>query len=245
MLIRLGIFIFGLLFVIRITKFNAENRVFETTRFEKMILLNIFLTVVVLIFIFDSAFLVWLSIFAGVFALLVTIFVTQKVREKEFRQDFVDYLDRVITFLRAGHGFLLSLDKANVETASQNQKKIQKLIESLQFSSQLQLQNEFLTEVFEEFTWIQKYPSKTLQRLVTFRRNLKTEEKFRRKSGRIVRQMMIQVIFLCVLYSLLLVFVGKFFGFSGNSKVIFVSLLLFIVGLLVFFYIGSKKLWKV
>jgi Flp pilus assembly protein TadB len=245
MFIRLGVFIFGLLFVIRISRFNIENKVFESTFFEKVIWSSAFLTLLVVICVFRSIFLVWMAVFFVIFIFAVTIFVTRKRRETEFRQDFVDYLDRVITFVRSGQGFLASLEKANATSSRRYQKKIQKIVESLHFTSQPEFQNAFVAEIFDEFLWMKSFPSKTLQRLLSFRRNLHIEEKFRRKSGRIIRQAAIQALFLLFLYVCLLFFVGSYLGFQENWRIFLVSGGLFLSGMVLFYLLGSRKLWKI
>jgi Flp pilus assembly protein TadB len=244
-LIRLGIFVCGLLFVFRITKYNNDNKLLNANVFEKLILGNIFLTLLLSVVVFHSVFYIWIVILCAILTIAVTIFVTVKVREKQFRQDFVDYLDRVIALVRTGQGFAHALEHANYSTTTRNPKKIQKIVESLQFAPKSAPKNEFLAEILEELRWIQKFPGKTLQRLISFRRNLKIEERFRRRSGRIVRQVAVQVIFLLMLYFALLIFVVSYFGWKENMFLLLLSAGLFSLGLIIFYYLGSRQLWKI
>lgn len=245
MIIRFGILVCGLWFAIRILQINTNLRLFETNFFEKTLMINIFLTLSLSILNFHSLFFVWSLFFCSTAVTIVTIFVTAKKREREFRQDFVDYLDRVIAFVRSGNGILHALEAANTTTAPLNQKKIKKIIEMVQYSVQTQQKDPFLTEIIQELRWIHQFPGKTQRRLISFRKNLRIEDKFRRKSGRIFRQMMIQVGFLLLLYIAMFIFVGGYFGWKENLTVFLISFVLFFMGLLAFYYVGSKKLWKI
>jgi hypothetical protein len=187
----------------------------------------------------------WIALFVVVFMVTVTIFVTIFIREKKFRQDFVDFLDRVILQVRSGHSFRNSLDVSNEKTAEPSHFKLEKIIEAVHFSQKVDTTNNFVREIFEEFSLVQHFPHKTLDRLCAFRRKIKIEDNFRRKSGRIVRQVRIQVTFLLVMYLGVLFFVVSRFGFLENSKIILWSIGLFVIGIAGFFYLGVNKKWKI
>ncbi len=239
------ILVFGLLFVLRIYFFNEQNRIFDNDLLKNSLLLIVFLTLGCVLFVYQRIFLVWVIVFLSISMFVVTIFVTAFIRERMFRQDFVDFLDRTILQVRSGQSFSNSLELSNIKTPVQSKIKLEKIIEAVHFSQKIETTNEFLAEIFEEMSSVEHFPHKTLDKLCSFRRKIKIEEDFRRKSGRIVRQVRIQIVFLVVMYSCVLTFIISRFGFRENFKIIFISLALFVLGIVGFFYFGVRKQWKI
>lgn len=245
MIVLITILIFGLLFALRIYKFNERNRIFNNQILKNTLLIIIFLTLTCCYLLFDRYFFAWLTLLAVIFAIAVTIFVTTRFRERKFRQDFVDFLDRMILQVRSGHSFRNSLEVSNAKTTQSSRFKLEKIIEAVHFSQKVDTTNSFVREIFEEFSLVRRFPHKTLDRLCAFRRKIKIEDNFRRKSGRIVRQVRIQITFLLLMYVGVLFFVVSRFGFAENLKIILWSIGLFGVGIVGFFYLGVNKQWKI
>ncbi|MES2770285.1 MAG: hypothetical protein V4596_14175 [Bdellovibrionota bacterium] len=194
---------------------------------------------------FDRYFFAWIAVVVAILSIVVTIFVTAHFRERKFRQDFVDFIDRLILQVRSGSSFRNSLEVSNTKTPSSSRLKIEKIIEVVHFSQKIETSNAFVREIFEELSSVQRFPHKTLDRLCAFRRKIKIEDDFRRRSGRIVRQVRIQITFLFIMYVGVMIFVGMRFGFIENMKIILWSMALFAVGMAGFFYLGVKKQWKI
>lgn len=245
MIICTLILIFGLLFALRIYFFNEQNRIFDNQTLMKTLLFIIFLTLWCCLFVVERFFLMWVIVFFSISAILVTIFVTAHSRERKFRQDFVDFLDRTILQVRSGQSFSNALELSNAKTPSTSRLKLEKIIESIHFSKKIETTNTFVEEIFIELGFIQQFPHKTLDRLNAFRRKIKIEDEFRRRSGRIVRQVRIQLLFLGIMYASVFVFVVSKFGFFENLKLILISLALFLLGIVGFFYFGAHKQWKI
>lgn len=245
MFVLISILIFGLMFVLRIYKFNERNRIFDNQILKNVQMIIIFLTLACCLLFIKRYFFMWIAVLTAICSLLVTIFVTAHFRERKFRQDFVDFLDRVILQVRSGHSFRNSLEISNAKTADSSRCKLEKIIEAVHFSQKVDTSNSFVREIFEEMSLVQHFSHKTLDRLCAFRRKIKIEDDFRRKSGRIVRQVRIQIVFLLFMYVGVLLFVGSRFGFLDNLKIILWSMGLFIVGLVGFFYLGVNKQWKI
>ena len=245
MIISILILIFGLLFGYRIYIFNEQNRIFDNQILKNSLMIIIFLTVLCCSLLIDRYFLVWITVFASTTSILVTIFVTARFRERKFRQDFVDFIDRLILQVRSGQSFRNSLELSNTKTPLASRLKLEKIIEAIHFSQKIESSNHFVREIFEELTSVQRFPHKTLERLCAFRRKIKIEDDFRRRSGRIVRQVRIQITFLVFLYTSVLIFVVSKFGFTANITIILWSLSFFTVGIVGFLYLGVKKQWKI
>ncbi len=245
MLIAILILVFGLLFGVRIYFLNEQNKTFDNLILKNTLIITTFLTVLFCLYVRDRAFLVWIIVVSVILIIRVTIFVTGFIREMQFRQDFVEFLDRLILQVRSGNGFRYSLEVSNRQTPKLNQTKLKKIIEAVHFEQKIETTHEFVREICEEFTAIENFPHKTLERLCAFRRKIKIEEIFRRKSGRIVRQIRIQISFLSALYVGILCFAVSRFGFKENVTVILWSVGMFVMGLLVFFYLGMRRQWKI
>lgn len=245
MLIAILILVFGLLFGVRIYFLNEQNRIFNNLILKNSLLLIIFLTVLICLHVRDRNFLIWIVVFCALMFVRVTIFVTAFIREKSFRQDFVEFLDRLILHVRSGNSFSYSLEISNHQTPQLSQTKLEKIIEAVTFEQEIATTHEFVREICEEFVSIQNFPHKTLDRLCAFRRKIRIEENFRRKSGRIVRQIRIQISFLSLMYTGVLCFVVYRFGFKENFHVILWSIGMFILGIYIFFYFGIRKQWKI
>ena len=239
------ILVFGMLFALRIYYFNEQNRIFDNQTLKNSLLIIIFLTLLCSLFVVERYFLLWIAVFIASFSIVVTIFVTTHFRERKFRQDFVDFLDRVILQVRSGHSFRNSLEVSNTKTPSSSRLKLEKIIEAVHFSEKIETSNDFLREIFAEMSSVQLFPHKTLDRLCAFRRKIKIEDDFRRRSGRIVRQVRIQITFLLFMYVAVMSFVVSRFGFSENMRIILCSVALFGAGIVGFFYLGVKKQWKI
>ncbi len=245
MIIHALILIFGLLFVLRIYIFNERNRIFDNQILKNSLTIIVFLTLLCCSMLFDRYFFAWIAVVVAILSIVVTIFVTAHFRERKFRQDFVDFIDRLILQVRSGSSFRNSLEVSNTKTPSSSRLKIEKIIEVVHFSQKIETSNAFVREIFEELSSVQRFPHKTLDRLCAFRRKIKIEDDFRRRSGRIVRQVRIQITFLFIMYVGVMIFVGMRFGFIENMKIILWSMALFAVGMAGFFYLGVKKQWKI
>lgn len=245
MIISTLILIFGLLFALRIYIFNEQNRIFDNQILKNSLTIIVFLTLLCSSMMFERYFFAWMAVVGAISTIAVTIFVTTHLRERKFRQDFVDFIDRLILQVRSGHSFRNSLEVSNTKTPQPSRFKVEKIIEAVHFSQKIETSNAFVREIFEELVSVQRFPHKTLDRLCAFRRKIKIEDDFRRKSGRIVRQVRIQITFLFFMYAAVMSFVIVRFGFLDNLKIILWSAALFAMGLVGFFYLGVKKQWKI
>lgn len=244
-IIKTLILVFGLLSGLRISSFNNQNRVFEKKIFEKLMLIIGILTFLVLFFSKINLFAHLFIVFLMMFVITVTIFVTRLRREKEFRQEFVEFMDRIILQMRTGRGFRHSFELSNRLTAYQSQQKIQKIFDCIMFDAKLTQNDPFVLEIYHHFKEIERSSLKSIERLVAFRKKLRTEDDFRRRSGVLVRQSRIQVVFLSILYACLLLFISFQFPVLQYWKVYLSSFGFFFSGLIMFFVIIRRKIWRI
>ncbi len=238
---------FGLLFALRIYKFELQNGILTKKFLQKWLVGALLVNILTLILFFGHGFAYWVSILVSIIVLLITIFVTKLNREKKFRDEFLNLLDRILLQVQSGKSFRVSLQLANQFTPEIFQIKINQIIEAIVFSKDLQTsqtQNQFVEEIFFELSLVDKFPHKCLQRLTAYRRKLKIESEFRHKSSQKQRQVKIQTVVLSFLYALTLAFVVFSFGFQENQRLIIVSFGLFLAGILVVLYLGRQNQWK-
>ncbi len=244
-LLKTLILISGLLSVIRICNFNERNLVFEKKYFDERMRFIGFLTFLILFFSKMNLLLLLLINILILLGVSVTIFVTRVRRERSFRQEFVEFLDRLILQVRSGKGFRQSFEISNSFTQLQSQKKIQKIFDSITYQALMTQNDKFVLEIYHHLKEIDRSSQKSVDRLMSFRKKLKTEDDFRRRSGTLIRQIRIQVVFLSVFYLGLLVFLAQQFAISEYWKVYGLSLSLFLLGILSFFLLARRKTWKI
>ncbi len=207
------------------------------------------LAVVVFVFIFHKN-----ALFIGVLGILFSLllFVAKEFlcvkREREFRDYFLFFLDRVVLLMRSGRAFHESLQVSVDEEKNMFfRKKIQNLVCFVVFSQQKDQcsRSSFAFKVALEMEKIGEIPHHQLENLLYLRRNLKIEGKIRHKSEQVLRQIRLQSVVLSILYFLLLCFLIFFQGFEENMGLIGMSLFLFSCGSFWIYRGGRGYRWKV
>jgi hypothetical protein len=84
-----------------------------------------------------------------------------------------------------------------------------------------------------------------VDQLRALRKEIKMLEDFRRRSGQVTQQLKMQAIIVTALFSALLLFVIKQFGFQEHRNLIFCTSSTFILGLISIFWMGRRFKWKV
>ncbi|HEX4923014.1 MAG TPA: hypothetical protein VFV50_02975 [Bdellovibrionales bacterium] len=191
--------------------------------------------------------LAWSAVCFVVACLVVSQFVIRAHRENKFRADFLDYIERVIMFVRSGKPFRLALTNACDDIEPFTQKKIAKILEFVFFSQQSDLMTADLPtqNLVRELMAIDRSVHKSLERLVIFRRNLRLEHEFRSKAGQALRRMRWQSYILTGLYLALLAFVLNMFSWREIWPFLWISVTFFVTGLCWMMLAGRKIKWKI
>jgi Flp pilus assembly protein TadB len=184
-------------------------------------------------------------------ALLIALFVFSKVlvirRHRTFRDRFIIGLEMIILLMRSGRSFRDSLQYVINGGDEGNRRTWEELWDVVVFSQQTTsfLAVPFLQQIAMEFIKVDRQSHKSLERLRAFRRQLKMENDFRRRSGQAQTQALIQVVVMSILFVGLLSYVTWDYGFRAILKPAVFSLILFLIGLQCVWIISRRFKWSV
>ncbi len=240
--------IFGSMFALRICLFYANSKQIESKLLTKIG------TAIVLIF-FALTFiehkapsLVKLLVFMILLCLVMGLSYLSKQKKRVFRGKIQVFINLMMIKMRSGLGFRSAYSSALSEISDEEfASQLEQMIEressaqhSVRYSEDL-----FGRRVVKQLCKARSLPHQSIEQLLNLRRHLKIESDFRRRSGQILLQLRIQSLVLCLLYILLLLFTLHHSSFAQIRSLLGLSLLLFVMGTLVFWKIGGLFKWKV
>jgi Flp pilus assembly protein TadB len=244
-LIKTLILVFGTIFGFRIFKSLPENlKVHMKTRVFCVVSV-IFLILNVYFLNFSSSLVVWILFFLGVVAVGVTIFVTQHLENKNLRQDFVFFVDKVQLHIKMGRSLRAAFEFALHQMPQNSKIQMKEILESAESGSSYKSRDPFCTSMHAEVSqWLGSH-ARVLSRINAFRAQLRLEDRFKQKSEQIIHQIRIQILLLCLMYLIMLFFVLQRFSFYQHTLSFLTSSVLFILGLLTFYFIARRKIWMI
>lgn len=247
MFFKLLITIFGIAFVNRTYKKQIEKGILSRNLLTKWVFATVVVSFFVLFKFSGSDFAYWICFSAAICTLQVTIFVTRTRRESKFREEFLNFMDRMVLQMQSGRSFRSSLHFSNETTQKFFKPKLEKIIENVLFAKKhiSGVKNEFISEILEEFILIDQVPHRSLQRLIAFRHRLKTQDDIRRRSGQKQRQLRTQSYILTFLYVASLIFLHVHFDLKKSLAIVAISFGFFVMGTFQIFRMGKKNLWKI
>lgn len=162
------------------------------------------------------------------------------------KRQLVPLMDQVILGLQTGQSFRGSLLRAIEGQRSWHRRQFFEIYHVITRSEARPQPSKtgFLADLAEEWREMDRSQNKVIDQVRAFRRQLKTEEDFRRRSGQVTQQIRLQAIIVTAMYLGLLVFVSCNFGFLAHLHLIFFASLLFSGGLVWIFSVGRKMKWK-
>lgn len=244
-LLKTSVLFFGSLLGYRILKIIPERKIIFEVINKKQSHIVIFLIFGVCGGLWISSFLVWMIYFLLFLSLIVTIFVTGLIFEKKFRQDFVFYLDKVILKMKMGLSLRASLEDSLDEMSLRFQKILRQILEIAYAEEGGKITNYFHLQIYNEIrSWLGQ-SSRILSRMISFRRILRKEDLFRRKSDQIYHQIKMQIILLALMYTFLLLFIFQKFPIQNYFGIYLVSFLLFLIGILTIYIISRRQSWRI
>lgn len=208
---------------------------------------GIFLCGIFLNVLFRESF--FLQIGGQIFLAFGLFFVAWKISESRIRtvrQSFSLVLDEVILQMSSGKSFRDSMTQVCERQVGSLRIFLEDLVLSVVFSQQPKMWSNdlFFQEIVAEFQLIDRSNAKSLDRLRSFRKKIRTQLDFRRKSGQILSQIRTQSMVMSIFYLSLLVYVICSQGFAKNSQLILMSCLFFFLGSFWIYRIGKAYRWK-
>ena len=203
---------------------------------------------ILLIFYFLGIFLFFPSSYFLIFIcflLIATLFLLKHEKEKQLFNELCELLIPLESAMKSGMSFLNGWDKAVKE--SNSKAHFHKLKE---FSKVLTFQNRFVypdnkkvEKFILELLSIKQSPQ-PLKRIHYLKRKLKVEMVFKIKANRALLQIKAQSFILCLFYIGILINTLIVYQ-KANFKLILISLLLFIIGLVWIFNSGRNIKWSI
>lgn len=239
--------LFGFSFFIRVLFEIYKNKLVSSVSLTKIGTLFL-VWMVIGVFLIDVKSIFWLFwIYSPTCLLLFGKVLLRKHREKQFQKLFLFFLNNILLQMKGGNSFRRAFQLANQSNKGIFCEKFKQIYDFVVFSQHINANSHpiFLKEVIYELKQVDSHPHKAIQRLTNLRRKHLILEKFRQKSGQVLRQIRIQSLILTGLYFALLTFVSVNYGFKKHLLVISLSFLIFVLGLVGVFAFGRKIKWKI
>jgi hypothetical protein len=165
-------------------------------------------------------------------------------QEKLIHSQTLRVLDHLILGVQSGQSLRTSLKMMSRQESSLLRVSLENLVHAIVFeNSAVGLKSMALRKLFEELSRIERSQSKCVDQLKSLRKNLKTLEDFRRRSGQVSLQIRMQASISALLYVGLMLFVITQFGFYAHQMLIISSGTLFFGGVVTVFVIGRRLQW--
>ena len=238
---------FQLLFAYRIFIRYAENNLFSVKQLTKIGTIYFLICFLFVLFVSIALQLKIFIIFSLNIAFVIALFTFKKHRETRFRKGFELFLKRLLLLLKMGHSLRDGFKLCQQHINPQEQKIYEKISETVFFSQQNTIFNDFLffNQVIFEFHQCILSPHQCLERLETYLYQLKIESNFRHRSGQARKQSQIQMFIVSFLFCGLLFYVVQRYSFEKHQDLIVISVSLFVFGGFLTNILTKKRLWKV
>lgn len=187
-----------------------------------------------------------LWIFFGTLFILLKLLpqLFSRYQEKLIQSHTLRMLDHLILSVQSGHSLRASLAMLSRQEPSLLRVSWENLVHAIAVeNSPASLKSPSLKKLFGELSRIEKSQAKCVDQLRSLRRNLKTLEDFRRRSGQVSLQIRMQAAISTLLFAGLLLFMITQFGFYQHQTLILVSGTLFFIGVVTVFVIGRRLQW--
>lgn len=239
--------IFGLYSGFRIVKKYFSEGILNKTSMTKIgSAYVVFMTITSLI-----KFPIWLMVvvvFSPILIFIVLIYVLYLKREKQFRSELPDFLSAVILGLKAGQSFRVSYKQSVLSLSIQFAQRMRLIYDHVTFSQHSSDKTMtpialHLREIVEVLQEVNQSSSGAAERLEKFRNRLLIEEHFRRRSGQVRGQVVVQSFLMTFIYVGCLAFVLIYIK-TDAYMLLFASSVLFLLGLVLIQIIGRKIQWK-
>jgi hypothetical protein len=190
-------------------------------------------------------FMLWL--FIGIILLSLNFFpeILRRALTRELKKQILPLTDQILLGLQTGQSFRTAWLQALQNQPSWLRRQHLEIYNSVTMSRHTGgLRSHFLGEIRAEFAEMDRANSKVTEHVRAFRRQMRMEEDFRRRSGQVGQQIRLQAIIVTFLYLALLGYVVSQFGFFAHLQLILISNALFAAGLTLIFTFGRKLKWK-
>jgi Flp pilus assembly protein TadB len=247
MMIWSALSIFGLYVVHRTLGICEEQQMLSQNQMIQVRMIS-FLTVVVLNFLFKGTIVLLIGVSVTIFLSPWWVpYIIQKHRESQLKNQFLPLLDHLILSMKTGKGFRPSLAQYIERNPPSVRFILQEFLSALQYQKEM---NSISSDTkiqfyFRELHVVDQSGHKPVDRLRALRRRLMMEKTFRQKSRQALLQVRFQSWIISGMYFLILAYVQHDFGLRHHLKLVAVSGVLFLSGLIWVQRMGRSYQWKI
>lgn len=237
----------GFVIALRTWKSWIVDGIFDFRQARNFAVVAVF-TVFIAGIVFPGSYLVlWSATFVPIPVWGGLSFWIRRRRQEQFRTQLSGFIDRTALLVSTGIPFRQSLEQSAAQSAPSFRRQMIQVLEVVFFSEKRQEQSQTpgLHELVEEIRRIDRSGQKTLQNLRSFRRKLRIEDEFRKKSGIALARLRSQSALLGVFYFALGCYVIKSFGWKSSLFWLGISSFFFVTGLIWINLGGRRHRWKV
>lgn len=247
MLITFFLSLFGLLTAARTVQFLISNQIISKVQQKVSLVASIFIYFIMQICMREHDIVLWM-ITCCVFSAPFLIFQGQEYqRRQNFQKNIINYLDSLIIRIRSGVSLKQAIQELGKLQKGSSRFYFNEIASAMEFRLETghSIKDPLFLEVLLELQQVCCNSYKSVERLRGFRRKIKMRQDFRQKSRQAALQVRAQASILILIYLALLVFVLSSNDFPSVRRTIFVSLCLFIFGLLVSYRVSRGFKWKI
>ncbi len=244
-----------LLFIVSMFGYVLVHRIFSEITIEfavssrsshLMMLVFLLLFALVSFILRSSPFTLWF--FIGILLISLNFFPTilRILMEMRLRVALIPLLDGVLLGVQTGKSFRMALH-SSIECQQGWVRNQLRELHSLLLTNEQghSLKSALLKDFMAELVEIDHSKTRCAEQVRALRRHLKIQEDFRRRSGQLTQQIKMQAIIVTLLYFGLVSFVITQFGWSKHRSLLFLSLIMFLTGLVWIFSAGRRMKWKI
>lgn len=193
----------------------------------------------------QSAYYLWIFHFFGLLLILSGPKIYLWHMRKKFCECFNGILDEVILTMQSGATLRIAMQTVISKESGFLKVQLQEILNQIVFPENvLTIQDPNILRILKEFLEVDQARAKSLDQLKSFRRILNLEKEFDRKESQIQASVQMQMGLMLILFCALLAFVGNKFGFAQNLGIIGLSVMLFIGGLIIMYFVGRNRKWQ-
>jgi hypothetical protein len=247
MIINFTLSVLGFAIAMRTFQRSAEEFAFSVRVSAAILVFLMVMILCALLFLHTWPFALW--IFIGIILISLNLFpyFLRIFLIRSMKRQLIPLLDQVILGLQTGSSFRIALRSAIEAQQSWFRRQLLDIYNAVVNSREQKSapRTKFFEELIAEFSEIDRSQNKIVEQVRAFRRQLKTEEDFRRRSGQVTQQIRLQAIIVTVMFVALLLFVSFNFGFFKNIRLILFASGLFAGGVVWIFMMGRGMKWKI
>ena len=173
----------------------------------------------------------------------------KKKLQTGFCKEFLRFSSLLLLKMKMGCSFRTAYEDCLAHSQWKQAVLLRQLLDNVVFSPQKTRERagsfeNFLFQCEDVFLKMDNNPSCAIEQLFTFRNQLLQREKFRRRSGQIWSQILVQFGIIATIYFGFMGYTLSEYGFTRHQSAILLSLSMFFMGVIVLFYLRKAPQWK-